>query len=134
MFFPELDVPIQEVRRRRPDEEGKDQDAKRIPATPFILVPSAEERLLMDEVCIELLAGEEELAAYYVLKSNSNNLTAAAAAIFLKLLVQESESRVADVHTQVTYGKEEGTAYIINGPENNVAAGSGLRALRWLRN
>ncbi|CAN0381406.1 unnamed protein product, partial [Hapterophycus canaliculatus] len=31
--------------------------------------------------------------------------------------------------------KEDGsaTAYIINGPETNVAAGSGLRGIRWLR-
>lgn len=31
--------------------------------------------------------------------------------------------------------KEDGSAtgYIINGPETNVAAGSGLRGIRWLR-
>ena len=31
--------------------------------------------------------------------------------------------------------KEDGsaTAYIINGPETNIAAGSGLRGIRWLR-
>lgn len=51
--------------------------------------------------------------------------------------IQDREGPKVTIHS--SHGtfdtKEDGsaTAYIINGPETNVAAGSGLRGIRWLR-
>lgn len=56
---------------------------------------------------------------------------------------QEQRSRNDDKLPKVSIHSSHGTfdskddgsstAYIINGPETNVAAGSGLRGIRWLR-
>lgn len=35
--------------------------------------------------------------------------------------------------TRITDVQEDATAYVINGLESNIAAGSGLRIVRWLR-
>lgn len=48
----------------------------------------------------------------------------------------ESQPKVTIHSSKATFDeKEDGsaTAYVINGPETNVAAGSGLRGIRWLR-
>lgn len=48
----------------------------------------------------------------------------------------EAEPKVTIHSSKATFDKKEdgsATAYIINGPETNVAAGSGLRGIRWLR-
>uniref|UniRef100_A0A6S9KAU9 Tudor domain-containing protein n=1 Tax=Heterosigma akashiwo TaxID=2829 RepID=A0A6S9KAU9_HETAK len=49
---------------------------------------------------------------------------------------EEEEKRRQAAPRVVVHGLAqdgEATAYIINGPENNVATGSGLRGIRWLK-
>ena len=56
--------------------------------------------------------------------------------LHLKQLLEEEDREKGETTPRVTIGREDGeaSAYIINGAETNIAAGSGLRALRWLRN
>jgi hypothetical protein len=63
------------------------------------------------------------------------------ALVYFSLLLQEDKERAdkqprVTIHTAASHeAHADGSAdaYIINGAETNIAAGSGLRALRWLR-